>query len=48
LPEQIGALGERCYSDVNQAVAAFFDGMPAGASVALIPEGPYAFAQVAE
>jgi nickel-dependent lactate racemase len=48
LPEQIGALGEHCYGDVNQAVAAFFDGLPAGVNVALIPEGPYAFAQVAE
>ena len=46
LPEQIGALGERCYGDVNQAIAAFFDGLPADVSVALIPEGPYAFAQV--
>jgi hypothetical protein len=47
-PDQLGALGERCYSDVNQAVAALLDGLPAGARVALIPEGPYAFAQVAE
>ena len=47
-PEQIGALGEHCFSDLDQAVAAFFDGLPAGARVALIPEGPYAFAQVAE
>jgi nickel-dependent lactate racemase len=46
LPEQIGALGERCYSDVNRAVAALFDGLPVDASVALIPEGPYAFAEV--
>jgi nickel-dependent lactate racemase len=46
--EQIGALGEHCYSDVNQAVAALIDGLPTGARVALIPEGPYAFAQVAE
>ncbi|MGA2897021.1 MAG: nickel-dependent lactate racemase [Acidobacteriaceae bacterium] len=47
-PDQLGALGERCYSDVNQAVAALLDGLPAGARVALIPEGPYAFAQVGE
>ena len=47
-PEQIGALGEHCTSDVNQAVAALLDGLPTGARVALIPEGPYAFAQVAE
>jgi len=46
LPEQIGALGERCFSNVNRAIAAFFDGLPADVSVALIPEGPYAFAEV--
>ena len=48
LPEEIGALGERCYGDVQRAVAAFFDGLPADVRVALIPEGPYAFAEVAE
>jgi len=47
-PEQLGALGERCTSDVNQAIAALLDSLPTGAHVALIPEGPYAFAQVAE
>jgi nickel-dependent lactate racemase len=45
-PEQLGALGEHCFSNVNQAIAAFFDGLPADVSVALIPEGPYAFAEV--
>ena len=48
MPEEIGVLGERCYGDVNRAVAMFFDGLPAGTSVALIPEGPYAFAEVGE
>ena len=48
LPEQIGELGKHCFTDVNQAVTAFFDGQPTGASIALIPEGPYAFAEVAE
>ena len=47
LPEQIGALGERCYGEVRWAVAMFFDSLPADTSVALIPEGPYAFAEVA-
>ncbi len=46
--EQLGALGQRSFSEVNQAVAALLDGLPAGARVALIPEGPYAFAQVGE
>ncbi len=48
LPEQIGALGKRCFGDVQRAVAAIFDGLPADISVALIPEGPYAFAEVGE
>jgi nickel-dependent lactate racemase len=48
VPEQLGALGQRCYSDVNRAIAALLDGLPTGARVALIPEGPYAFAQVGE
>lgn len=46
-PEQLGALGRHCFADVNRAVAALLAGLPAGARVALIPEGPYAFAQVA-
>jgi hypothetical protein len=45
-PEQLGALAKRCFSDVNQAIAVLLDGLPTGARVALIPEGPYAFAQV--
>jgi nickel-dependent lactate racemase len=47
-PEQLGALGQRCFSDVNRAIAVLLDGLPTGARVALIPEGPYAFAQVGE
>jgi hypothetical protein len=45
-PEQLGALGEGCFDDVNQAIAVLLDGLPTGARVALIPGGPYAFAQV--
>jgi nickel-dependent lactate racemase len=45
---QLGALGQHCFTDVNRAVDALLDGLPTGAHVALIPEGPYAFAQVAE
>lgn len=44
-PEQLGALGPRCFPDIDRAVAALLDGLPAGARVALIPDGPYAFAQ---
>jgi nickel-dependent lactate racemase len=46
--DQLGSLGKDTFTDVNDAVAALLKGLPAGARVALIPEGPYAFAQVAE
>lgn len=46
-PDQLGALGPRSYATPELAVAALLEGLPAGARVALIPEGPYAFAQVA-
>ena len=43
----LGALGVRCFSDLGDAIHQFLDGLAAGARVALIPEGPYAFARVA-
>jgi nickel-dependent lactate racemase len=42
---QLGFLGARAYEDLNEAVAAALDGLPAGARVALVPEGPYTFAR---
>lgn len=43
---QIGALGERYYADLNEAVAAAADGLEPGSRVALVPEGPYVYARV--
>jgi nickel-dependent lactate racemase len=45
-PGQLGVLGPRCFSDVNDAVAHLLKGLPRDARIALIPEGPYAFARV--
>ena len=45
---QLGGLGSRTFPTVDAAVAALLDGMPTGARVALVPEGPYTFARAAE
>jgi nickel-dependent lactate racemase len=42
---QLGTLGSQAFNDVNEAVACLLDGLPAGARVALVPEGPYTFAR---
>lgn len=42
----LGSLGERAFSNVGDAVNAVLQGLPAGAKVALVPEGPYVFARV--
>jgi nickel-dependent lactate racemase len=43
--EALGALGDAAFSNLDAAVAAMLKGLPAGARVALIPEGPYTFAR---
>ena len=43
--EALGSLGPHAFGDVNQAVAALFNGLAPGARVALLPEGPYTFAR---
>jgi lactate racemase len=43
-----GFLGPSVYSTAEQALAGFVQGMKGGAPVAVIPEGPYVFAQVEE
>jgi nickel-dependent lactate racemase len=43
--DQLGCLGPRLFSNINQAVAAALDGIPAGARVVLVPDGPYAYAR---
>ena len=44
--QQLGALAERCSSDLEGAIGSTLAGLPPGAKVALIPDGPYAFARV--
>ena len=44
--EQAGNLASRCYGSWQEATSAVLAGLPAGARVALIPEGPYVFARV--
>ncbi len=41
---QLGSLGTNAFEDLDQAVAATLNGLPAGARVALVPDGPYTFA----
>lgn len=44
---QLGALGPRSFDHPEDAVSALLAGLPAGARVAIVPEGPYAYARVA-
>jgi nickel-dependent lactate racemase len=44
--DQVGNLASRCFADPAAAVAAVLKGLPTGARVALVPEGPYVFARV--
>jgi nickel-dependent lactate racemase len=46
--ERLGSLASRSYASPEAAVAAALDGLPAGARVALVPEGPYVFARADE
>jgi nickel-dependent lactate racemase len=45
---ELGALGPRCFSSIDDALAKLFQDLPPGARVLLVPEGPYAFARVSE
>jgi len=42
---QLGWLGVNAFDSIDEAVAALLDGLPVGARVALVPEGPYTFAR---
>ena len=44
--KDLGALGARCFPDVNAAVDRLLEGLPDGARIVLIPDGPYTFARV--
>jgi nickel-dependent lactate racemase len=43
--EELGQLGTRWFGDIDEAIAAVLRGVPRGARVALVPEGPYTFAR---
>ncbi|HEY1895898.1 MAG TPA: nickel-dependent lactate racemase [Terracidiphilus sp.] len=43
--EELGQLGTRWFGDIDEAIAAVLRGVPKGARVALVPEGPYTFAR---
>lgn len=43
--EQLGPLATRWFSNLDEAIAAVLQDLPAGARVALVPEGPYTFAR---
>ncbi len=45
--EQLGPLAARWFGDLGRAVEAVLKGVPAGARIALVPEGPYTFARAA-
>jgi len=44
-PEQLGCLAKQAFANLDDAVAALVAELPAGGRVALIPEGPYAYAR---
>ena len=44
--QQMGFLGDHLYSDLTAAIGAATTGLPADARIAVIPEGPYAYARV--
>jgi hypothetical protein len=43
----MGALADRHYGQIDGALDAFYRGLPRGSRIAVVPEGPYAFAKVA-
>jgi nickel-dependent lactate racemase len=43
--EDLGFLGERWFGSIEDAVRATLEGLPEGARVALVPDGPYTFAR---
>jgi len=46
--DQLGCVGARTFDRLEDAIAATLDGLPEGARVALVPEGPYTFARAEE
>ena len=46
--EDLGALGANSFASAEAAVASLLRGLPENAGVAVIPDGPYAYAKVSE
>jgi len=46
--EEMGFLGDRWFGSIEDAVKATLKGLPAGARVAMVPDGPYTFARAEE
>ena len=44
----MGALGAQCFPSVNAAVSDLLNGLPPNARIAILPDGPYAYARVEE
>jgi nickel-dependent lactate racemase len=44
-PSLLGSLGPQAFDHLNDAISALLAGLPRGAKVALVPDGPYTFAQ---
>lgn len=44
----MGSLAEKHFSQIDAALAAFFQGLPRQARIAVVPAGPYAFARVVQ
>jgi nickel-dependent lactate racemase len=42
---ELGILGAQAFDSLEEAIAATLDGLPRGARVALVPEGPYTYAR---
>jgi hypothetical protein len=44
-PEQLGCLAAQTFANLDDAIAAVVDGLPPGGRLALVPDGPYAYAR---
>jgi nickel-dependent lactate racemase len=44
--DRMGEIGKRAFSSVDQALAALLSRVPEEGSIAIVPDGPYAFAQM--
>jgi nickel-dependent lactate racemase len=47
-PAQLGSLAQASFASIDAALQALVESLPKAASVAVLPDGPYAYARVAE